>query len=311
MRTSSRSLTPTLAEVIQTAIDANLIDMHVCLPAKIVEYDSDTQTASLLPSINKTYENGTVLPWPVIPNVPIVFPRAVEGEAYIHMPLAPGDDVTMLVCERSLDNWKETGELSDPDDRRQFDITDAFAFPGGSAAPLAFKVDDPEAIEIKNILGMLQLKPSGEMIFKNEVATVDVKETGEILLKNEVATVDIKETGDIELSNELASAKLAADGTITIENAVGTITITPSGTVNISGPFVNLGEGASHGVGLGDVIENRLSALESALSSFLTQYSLHVHATAAPGPPSPPIPPATPFVPVPIPAASVTVQVST
>lgn len=166
MRLENRSITPTLAEVIQTAIDANLVDLHVCLPAKIITYDSSTQTATLLPSLLIQYEDDTVLPWAPIPNVPIVIPKAAAGKAYIHVPLIPGDDVTMLICERSLDNWKTTGMLSDPEDRRQFDITDAFAFPGGSAGPFVSTINDPMSIEIGNFLSNFQISPTGQYSIK-------------------------------------------------------------------------------------------------------------------------------------------------
>lgn len=261
MRTDNQHQEPTLAEVIQVMIDSNLIDLHVCLPGKIVKYDSSTQMATIQPSLLKMNENFTVpYPWPPVPKVPIVFPRAVSGQAFIHMPLIPGDDVVMVVSERSLDNWKQTGILTDPADRRKFNISDAFAFPGGSGEPFAFEVDDDKAIEIKNLLSLLQVKPTGEFNFENDIAS---------------------------------------------------ISLSPTGTFTLDAPLVNLGSNASHGAGLGDVIENRLSALESALSSFITAYTAHMHPTAAPGPPSPPIIPGIPFIAVPIPAASNTVKVST
>lgn len=262
MRTENESITPTLTEVIQTVIDSNLIDMHVCLPAKIVSYDSDTQFASVQPSLFKKYEGSDVpIKWPVIPNIPLIFPRAVAGQSYLHMPITVGDDVTLIVCERSLDNWKSTGLLSDPMDRRKFNITDAFAIPGGSGSALAFSVDDPKSVELANLAAFFQMKP----------------------------------TGQIELSN----------------NAVSLILALTKATIDAA--QVEIGTGASHGVGLGDVIENRLSALENALATLTSVFgAAHTHPVISLGSPTgPPIPIATPFVAVPTPAASQTVKVST
>lgn len=166
-RTDNQHQQPSLGDVIQTAIDANLINLHVCLPAKIVSYDSSTQVATVLPSLLKLNEDSDIAyPWLPIANVPVIWPRGLSGQAYIHIPLITGDDVTLLICERSLDNWKETGLISDPDDRRKFNITDCFAFPGGSASPLAFKVDDPQSITIKNTLSTVQISPAGQFAFK-------------------------------------------------------------------------------------------------------------------------------------------------
>jgi hypothetical protein len=279
MRTSNKSVTPTLAEVIQTLIDSNLVELHTCLPAKIVKYDSDTQTASVLPSLLRMYEDGTPLPWPVIPNVPVLFPKAVGGKAYIHVPLVPSDDVLLIVSERSIDNWKQTGAMSDPSDRRKFNISDAYAIPGASAGPFTFKPDDPQAIEIRNLLGMLQVKPTGEFKFKNDIVTIDANATGQIQIKNTAATV----------------------------------TITPTGTVTVDAPRVNLGSGASHPVGLGDVILARIAALELAYNTFVsTTFNLHTHIDSAPGSPTaPPLPIGIPLVPDPTPLGSITVKVST
>lgn len=268
MITYNRSQTPSLAEVIQTAIDANLINMHTCLPAKVVSYDASTQTASVMPSLTQAYENTnnpysttlTPVKYPVIPNVQVIWPRAAAGQAYMHMPLVADDDVTLFFCERSLDNWKQTGELSNPDDRRKFNITDAFAIPGGSAASKAFSVQNNEAVEFGNGKVLVQYLP---------------------------------------------------DGTITIKNGGATVTVSPEGNVAIDAPMVAIGHGASQGVGLGNNIEDRLSALESALQTLTSVFgTAHTHAVLAFGTSGPPLPSASPFTAVPNPAASDTVTVS-
>lgn len=262
MRTDNESITPTLTEVIQTVIDSNLIDMHVCLPAKIVKYDSDKQYASVLISLMKKNEGSDILfQWPVIPNVPVIFPRAVSGQAYLHMPITVGDDVTLIVCERSLDNWKSVGTMSSPGDRRKFNITDCFAIPGGSGQSLAFSVDDPKSVELANLVAFFQMKP----------------------------------TGEIELSNSAVSLILALT------------------KATIDAAQVEIGTGASHGAGLGDVIENRLSAIENALATLTSVFgAAHTHPVISLGSPTgPPVPPASPFIAVPTPVESQTVKVST
>lgn len=233
------------------------------MPAKITKYDPTTQTCSVQISIMRNFEGiETPEPWPVIPNVPVIFPRATVGTAYIHMPLTIGDDVTLVVCERSLDNWKDAGLITPAGDRRRFNMTDAFAIPGGSGTAFAFNVNDAKAVEVANVVSLFQLKPTGEIVLKNPISSLEIASTGK-------ATLDA--------------------------------------------PLVDIGAGASHGVGLGDVIESRLSALESALATLtLTFGALHTHPVISLGAPTgPPVPIASPFVPVPTPAASLTVKVST
>ena len=106
------------------------------------------------------------LPWSPIPNVPIVFPKAVAGQTYIHMPLIPGDDVVMVISERSLDNWKQTGTLSNPDDRKAIRYHGRLCIPWRLCRSFVVSPDDPMAVEIKNILGMCGSSHQGNLNIK-------------------------------------------------------------------------------------------------------------------------------------------------
>ncbi len=161
MRTDLESVTPELSDTIRTIIDQVMVQVNVCLPAKVVKYYPSTQYADVQVQLKRKYENGDLVPIPVIPNVPIKHPRSSGGQAYVHMPIQKGDDVVLVFSQRSLDNWKTQGGMQDPADRRKFHLSDAFALIGGSAEPDAFQVNDPTAIEIQNQSGKLQLKTDG------------------------------------------------------------------------------------------------------------------------------------------------------
>jgi hypothetical protein len=179
MRSDNQSVTPNLAETIQALIDATLVEVHICLPGRVTAYDASTQKASIQVSLLRKYEAGNTDPWPIIPNVPVIFPRAANGQTYSHFPLesgnqmTPGDNVTLVVCERSLDNWKlSQSALIDPESRRKFSMTDAYAIPGGSATPLVF--DDPQAYEIRHKLSMLQMKAEGILNLKAQMVNIGI-----------------------------------------------------------------------------------------------------------------------------------------
>lgn len=161
MRLDQQGISPTLSEVIRTHIDAVLIQMNVCLPAKIVKYYPETQYADVQVQLQRKYEDGTLAPIPVIPNVPVKHPRTQGGKTRIHLPVAVGDDCMLVFSQRSLDNWKTQGGMQDPADRRKFHLSDAFALLGGAAEPDAFAVNDPLSIEIVNDSGIVQIKPDG------------------------------------------------------------------------------------------------------------------------------------------------------
>lgn len=166
VRLPGMDYTPTMAEVMRTVIERRLSEMHVCLPAKVVTYDKATQLASVEIQLQKLYEDGTLLSWPIISNVPVKHPRAQGTETFIHMPLQPGDDLVLVFSERSLDNWKTQGGMTDPNDRRKFSITDAFALIGGSAIPDAFTPETDDSIEIVNGDSKAIVHPDGKYELK-------------------------------------------------------------------------------------------------------------------------------------------------
>lgn len=114
------------------------------------------------------------------------------------------------------------------------------------------------------------------------------------------------QNGKSDIKNLLGNITLNSDGSAAVKNLLGGVTVNASGTIDLAGSVA----GAIQGAGLGLNIQTRLSLLESAFSTFITAYTLHMHPTAAPGPPSPPIIPGIPFVPTPLPAESLTVKVS-
>jgi len=132
---------PDLVEVIRLAVQNRLALVHTSIPARVLEYDRDTQLADVQVLIRfrqrhpTTGELSAYMPEP-IPNVPVVWPAGAGGS--LTFDLAKGDRGWLLVSERSLDEWKETGQVdSTPADVRRFDLTDASFIPGGQAKPQA------------------------------------------------------------------------------------------------------------------------------------------------------------------------------
>jgi hypothetical protein len=118
-------------------LDAFIVGkINVALPAVIVTYDPARQLATVKPTISARAhdpETDALIPeaLPAIANVPVVFPSGMGGAVSFTWPLVPGDPVLLVICDRSLDEYKSTG-LSEnvPADIRRFDLTDAVAVPG-------------------------------------------------------------------------------------------------------------------------------------------------------------------------------------
>ena len=108
--------------------------MRVAIPGVVTSYDAATQTATVQPVVRFRYtdtdgESKQYLPGPV-PNVPILYPSG--GGYSLTFPFDTGDPVLLMVADRSIAEWKATGaEDNTPQHFRRFDLSDAFAIPGG------------------------------------------------------------------------------------------------------------------------------------------------------------------------------------
>jgi hypothetical protein len=136
---------PSIEGLLKAAIDAKLGAIHTCMPAIVLDYDESTQTATVQPVLRSrrldpaTGAVITTLPQ-AIPGVPVAFDNG-EGWSFTG-PIARGDWMTLVVAERSIDEWMETGNADiTPADVRRFDWSDAIAFPRGRPRSQALPVE--------------------------------------------------------------------------------------------------------------------------------------------------------------------------
>jgi len=120
--------TPTLADVMKNTVKAALLDMHTCLPGRIEKVDKNSGKADVQPLLKRKFADGTVVNLPVIKNAPIATYRA--GDAFISLPIKKGDKGMLIFAERSLDLWKLSEGIVNPNDVRKFDLSDAVFYPG-------------------------------------------------------------------------------------------------------------------------------------------------------------------------------------
>lgn len=122
----------TLEELLEATLEARQNELHVALPGRIDSYDTAKQRAHVTPLIKRqlTREDGTRVDelLPQIRNVPILQLRA--GAFFVHVPVAAGDTCLIIVCERDISRWLQTGEVSNAPDARLHHLSQAVAIPG-------------------------------------------------------------------------------------------------------------------------------------------------------------------------------------
>lgn len=97
-------------------IKAQLLDVNTCLPGVIVDYANGS--ASVRPVGSKRYADGDSLAYPVIRNVRVEWPSFNGGQCGVKGPVVAGDPCLLVFAQQAVDGT---------DDRRMFDLTDAYA----------------------------------------------------------------------------------------------------------------------------------------------------------------------------------------
>lgn len=191
---NQKNETPTLARVIQKAIETRICELHVSLPARIVSYEAATQKAVVQPEIKRQYVDGEFVNIPRIQDVPVVWPRG--GSAFLHFPLAEGDPVTLVFSERSLDEWKESGGDTETGNLRKHAYSDAFAIPGGAPFSKAFKANGEDA-ELIHGNAEMRMTKGGKYEFKgssDEILDLLIKTQAQLELMADTLNKDTTNT---------------------------------------------------------------------------------------------------------------------
>jgi hypothetical protein len=122
-----------LYEIIRESHRYERDDMHTCMPGRVTAYDPTTQLADIqlllkLPTFDADGNRIEGTSYPVLPKVPVVWPR---GSGFMDvLPFGQGDNVLVFFSEGGTGEWRNTGEESEPFDVSRHQITYPFAIPG-------------------------------------------------------------------------------------------------------------------------------------------------------------------------------------
>lgn len=160
--------TPTLPEVIQAGLDAEMVHLHTAMPGTVVSFDPAKGTASVRPAFKRRLElQDSPVDLPIIPSVPVLCYGTASS--WVRVPLAAGDEVLLVFAERSLERWLEQGGQVDPADARRHALADAVAIPGSMRrAPRPLGSQD--SLEVVHGRARLELTKDGKVKLGNDFA---------------------------------------------------------------------------------------------------------------------------------------------
>lgn len=141
-------------ETHNSAIDASLKNLHTCLPGIIHSFNPATQTAEVQPAIKRVFSEKGAVNLPLCVDVPVCFPGG--GDFYLTFPIKPGDECILVFSERCIDGWAIDGAISEPEDYRQHDLSDAMAFVGVNSVARALASLNTASAELRNRAGTVK-----------------------------------------------------------------------------------------------------------------------------------------------------------
>lgn len=152
-----------LSDLLKQSFDCLMSSVHTAIPGTIESYDYKKKQAKVKPLIKQEFEGGEKLDYPVIANVPVIFPGS--SDFILHYPLKKGDGVLLIFSERSLENWLSSRGTAETGDGRKFSLSDAIAIPG------LFSFNNTGKVASGNKL---------EMLYKD--AKIEIDDSGTITL---------------------------------------------------------------------------------------------------------------------------------
>lgn len=181
-----------IEETAQETVD----NIHTALPGKVISYDAMKCTAKVKPIGRFLTPEDELMDYPIITDVPVMFPFCAKVEAGIFFPVTPGDFCLLVCSEAELDEWR-TNAISDATLR--FDLTSAIMIPGLLKKGTGFtkEADNDNAVIISSKETKIKAeKEKVETYVKNTLVTTvkkgQVEIIGDVNIKGNVTC-----TGDV------------------------------------------------------------------------------------------------------------------
>lgn len=193
-----------LENVVNTAIDTALKEVHTCLPAVVTKVDSANQLIDVQPTIKRKL-GGELVNLPLMPNVPIRYFKSATFS--LTFPIEVDDHVLIFCSERSIDVWLTEGGIKNPADIRKFSLSDAFALPmmypqtdkipSFNTTDLEIKTNSGDTKIIVKASEDVEVVTTGEI--KGQCATAVVNATTSYTVTSPISTFN----GDVQINGKL------------------------------------------------------------------------------------------------------------
>ena len=159
-----------IATLLETFVRNMLSNVNTCVPGKIVSYENGR--ASVSPTVEKIFDDGDKLSFPVIPDARVIWPSFAGGKAGLKGPVRSGDNCLIIFSQQAIDG------STDP---RMFDLQDAYAL----------------MCDLGNVGG--EASNNDDLVLYHGQSKIVLKENGEIQLIGK-ASIILKDNAEISIN---------------------------------------------------------------------------------------------------------------
>lgn len=202
--------------------------IRCAFPGIVTKVNLEAQTVevkiALMGSVTDETDTTTYVQYPILPDVPIVWPRA--GGLAITLPVAVGDECLVVFADRCIDAWWQSGGVQRPMDSRKHDFSDAFAIFGVTSQPRRLPSVSADAIEIRDDAraNWLSLKPGA----------LDINIEGDVTVNCKSSKVTAASSTLVTCPSNKVDGPLTVTGLITGQ---GGIVVSGGGGATVTGSF--------------------------------------------------------------------------
>ncbi len=141
---------PTLVDVISAASRSTELDLRVCFPATVTEVQDGGARVKLLPDIKDVINTETgeeIIEQVELSEMPVwTYGQGAADGGYMQFPVRKGDKGMVIVNDRSIGGWYETGIPDQPAGYHTHNVIDGIFIPGLRDSTRALAQDSTAAV---------------------------------------------------------------------------------------------------------------------------------------------------------------------
>jgi len=163
-------------------------EIYTALPCLIQSFDPAKRTVTAQPTIQAQAQNPDgSFKWvslPILPDVPVYFPEG--GGVTLTFPIKKGDEALVVIANRCIDAWWQSGGIQVQADIRMHDLSDGFAFVGISSVPRVISAISTTRAQLRSNDGQafVELDPSSHFIRARTTGGITLDADSDILIKS-------------------------------------------------------------------------------------------------------------------------------